>query len=207
MPPTQHSIRLIYSGPHWFQSQPTHRPAAPSVLQCDYSHYTHYTNYTFYTPFSKVFLNLAFRGYFPKTPKKGVRCIQKCNYFFPFPFPFFFLYSGAAFFKASPYLIPCFLAYALTNEIHSLIVVIHCVEIITQYFLFRADLRGGLGVFGAAVVRDTACFFSVQTVQPQWSLKLHAPRPASFSVRVVDWDSGRLWLLWAWPAFWRGTRE
>ena len=48
---------LFDAVPHWFQSQPTHRPAAPSVLQCDYSHYTHYTNYTFYTPFSKVFLN------------------------------------------------------------------------------------------------------------------------------------------------------
>ena len=53
---------------------------------------------------------------------------------------------------------PCFLAYDLTNEIHSPIVT-HCVGIITQYFLFRADLRGGLGAFGAAAVRDTACFF------------------------------------------------
>ena len=50
---------------------------------------------------------------------------------------------------------PCFLAYDLTNEIHSPIVT-HCVGIITQYFLFSAEMRGGLGVLGAAVIRDTA---------------------------------------------------
>ena len=74
------------------------------------------------------------------------------------PLSFLFSFYRCCFLYSFSVLDTCFLACALTDEIHSDIVML-CVEIITQYFLVRADLRGGLGVFGAAVIRDTACFF------------------------------------------------
>ena len=74
MPLKQHITRFIIIHTAFSHSLGTGRqhPVYSSVITPITPSYTHYTHYTNYTPFFKVFLNLAFRGYFPKTAKKGV---------------------------------------------------------------------------------------------------------------------------------------